>query len=176
MPEYPPIESLLPHTGPIVLLRRVLAHAERETVCEVVPTGDDLLADAAGRVPAWVGIEYMAQCVAAHSGMLARVRGVAPRPGFLVASRRIDLHAAELVPDRALWVRARHVWGEHEGMVSFDCTVSDAVTGAALVSGRLSCLLPAADDPILRDPSGAASRSDETSAPSEASASSEASA
>jgi predicted hotdog family 3-hydroxylacyl-ACP dehydratase len=38
-------------------------------------------------VPGWVGIEYMAQAVAAHAGYQARLEGEPPAIGYLLGTR-----------------------------------------------------------------------------------------
>ena len=38
-------------------------------------------------VPAWAGVEYMAQTIAAHAGVEARARGEPPAIGFLLGTR-----------------------------------------------------------------------------------------
>ena len=72
--DFPDIRSLLPHSGTMVLLDRVVA-ADADSLCaEVAIRPDSLFCNADG-VGAWVGIEYMAQAIAAHAGYLARLRG-----------------------------------------------------------------------------------------------------
>ena len=70
----PDIRRLVPHAGPMVLLDRLLA-VDEETLCaEVTIDADTLFCD--GReVGAWVGVEYMAQAIAAHAGYAAMLRG-----------------------------------------------------------------------------------------------------
>ena len=68
----PPVEDVLPHAGGMVFLSRVLSHERHRTVCEVEIDRQSLLGDVSGGVPAWIGLEYMAQCVAAHGGVAAR--------------------------------------------------------------------------------------------------------
>ncbi|WP_307732400.1 hypothetical protein [Massilia sp. MB5] len=83
----PAFRSLVPHAGPMALLDRVL-EADEESLCAEVAIRADSLFYAEGGVGSWVGIEYMAQAVAAHAGYLARQRGEAVKPGFLLGSRR----------------------------------------------------------------------------------------
>ena len=51
----------------------------------VVPEAGLFVED--GQVPAWVGIEYMAQAIAAWAGCRARAAGKPPQLGFLLGSR-----------------------------------------------------------------------------------------
>jgi predicted hotdog family 3-hydroxylacyl-ACP dehydratase len=136
----PPLPLLLPHAGPMRLLDRVESHDRERTRCRALPAASTLFQDAAGDVPAWVAIEYMAQCAAAHGGLVARARGEAPRPGLLVGSRRLVFRCDSFAPDVALRVTARHVAG-HGDSFAFDCSVEDPAGGPPLVEGRLSVVL-----------------------------------
>ena len=105
---FPPIASLLPHAGPMCLLERVTEHQRSHTVCSVDPSRSALLAAPDGSVPVWVGLEYMAQCIAAHGGLVARALGEPLRPGVLLGSRRLRFGVGRFASDRELRVTARH--------------------------------------------------------------------
>jgi predicted hotdog family 3-hydroxylacyl-ACP dehydratase len=119
------------------LLARVVEHQPTRTVCSVVPRRGDLLADPDGRVPVWVGLEYMAQCVAAHGGLIARSAGRAPRPGLFLGSRRARFGARHFAPDREVRVTVRHHRGER-GLVAFDCEIRAGTGGSPLVEARVN--------------------------------------
>jgi predicted hotdog family 3-hydroxylacyl-ACP dehydratase len=145
VPEFPALAELLPHAGAMVLLARVASHAGDATVC-VAEIGDDaLFGNASGDVPAWMGLEYMAQCIAAHSGLRGLAGGEPPRVGFLVGSRRMTFHVRLFRRGQMLTVQARQVWGGAKGMVAFDCNMADADTGELLAEGRLGCFIPGDD-------------------------------
>ena len=134
---WPPIAELIPHAGSMCLLDRVVEHSPAETTCAVDPAASDLLARADGSVPAWIGVEYMAQCVAVHGGLAARSRGESPKPGILLGSRRLRFDARDFVPGDELLVRARHEAGE-TGLVVFDCSLARAAGGGPVVEGRIN--------------------------------------
>jgi len=144
-PSYPRVDDVLPQSGRMVLLTRIVAHTDRRTTCIVEISPASTFADADGAVPAWVGVEYMAQCVAAHGGLRARAAGDPVTPGFLLGSRSIALHADHFRPGQRLEVEAAHVWGEHD-FFSFACAVRDAQTGATLVEGTLAVARAAGAD------------------------------
>ena len=87
MSAWPPIEDVLPHRGTMLLLDRVEAYAPTHVRCSYTPRADAWYADADGAMPAWYGIELMAQTVAAHVGLTARQAGRPPRLGALLGSR-----------------------------------------------------------------------------------------
>jgi predicted hotdog family 3-hydroxylacyl-ACP dehydratase len=138
-PGFPAIEAILPHEGAMVLLSRVLSHHDDRTVCAVDVDDSGMFRDASGAVPVWVAVEYMAQCVAAHAGLVAHAAGEPPPMGFLLGGRRVTFHVARFQRGERLRVNARRVWGGTGGMVSFACSLEDAPTGKLLAEGRLNC-------------------------------------
>lgn len=135
------MEALVPHATPMRWLRRVVAHAGDETVCEACADDLALLQDARGAVPGYATLELAAQCVAAHARLFASDAG-APRIGFLLGARRFQVHAPELAPGQLLRVRVKRQWGAATGPVSFDSEVRDAASGTLLAAGRISCFTP----------------------------------
>ena len=66
---FPPVTAYVPHRGAMLLIDRVVAVDADQVPAElVVPeegwTGRD------GGVPAWIGVEYMAQAIAAFERVL----------------------------------------------------------------------------------------------------------
>ncbi len=137
MSRLPELHGLLPHAGRMRLLSRIVEHDPSHTTCAVDAGGGGPFRRADGSVPAWVGLEYMAQCAALHGGLGCRARGEAPRPGLFLGSRRTRLHVDAFGPGQALRVTARHRRGEL-GLVAFDCEVCDAADGRPLAEGRLN--------------------------------------
>ncbi len=144
-PDLPGVAEIVPHAGEMVLLARVVSHAGDETVCAAQIGDDVLLATPEGDVPAWMGLEYMAQCIAAHAGLVGRASGEPPRVGFLLGARLVTFHARCYRRGQRLAVRAHRLWGGPRGMVAFDCDVTDAETGTVLAEGRLNCFMPGDD-------------------------------
>ena len=72
-----PLAELLPHAGDMILIDQVLSFDEEQihTRATVKPGG--LFNRPDGSLPAWVGIELMAQSVAAYAGCRARQKGPA---------------------------------------------------------------------------------------------------
>ncbi len=136
----PPVAELLPHSGPMRLLERVLAHDADGTRCAVWPGRSALFRDATGRVPCWVAAEYMAQCAAVDGSLRLRARGVSPRPVLFVGSRRIAFHREAFDPSQRLEVEARYAAGRPGGLVAFDCALFAGEGGDTLAEGRLNVL------------------------------------
>lgn len=138
---FPPIDSLVPQSGPMRLIGRVLDHDETATRCEVDPARSQLFRDPLGRIPAWVALEYMAQTAAAHGGLLARKRGEPLKPALFVGSRRLTFRCPDFVPGSLLEVTARHSAGRGSRL-AFDCAVLDPDGGEPLAEGRLNVVVP----------------------------------
>ncbi len=140
MTALPPLAELLPHAGPMRLLERVESHDGARTVCLALPAASTLFQEPGGEVPSWLGIEYMAQCAAAHGGLLARARGEGPIPGLFVGSRRLVFRCHTFAPGVPLRISARLAAGRGSTL-AFDCAIENPAGGPALVEGRLNVLL-----------------------------------
>jgi len=120
----PDIRSLLPHAGPMVLLERVVSVDEESLLAEVCIRPGSLFCRAGG-VGAWVGIEYMAQAIGAWSGYAARLRGEAPKLGFLLGTRRYECRRPIFVLGSRLRVHVQRVFQNENGLGSFECVIDD---------------------------------------------------
>ena len=135
MTSYPPIVELVPHRPPMLLLDRVLSYDGERVVCETVLGPDSPFAEQ-GEVPAVVGIEYMAQTIAAGAGLSARDKGdQAGRTGFLLGCRNLSIAVDSFQIGDRLTVEARRTWGENQ-IGSFACKVQRG--DEVLVEGALT--------------------------------------
>jgi predicted hotdog family 3-hydroxylacyl-ACP dehydratase len=153
---FPDVADLLPHARRMLLLSSVIEHAPDRTTCVVEVDRSELFRDPEGYVPAWVGLEYLAQCTAVYGSLVARARGKAPRFGFFIGGRRLSLHVDRFRPGQRLHVSVRHLRGDN-GLVAFDGTIQDAGGGAPLVEGRLSVY---SVESLAQRPPGIGSESD----------------
>ena len=74
-----PITEFLMHRDSMLLLDELVACEGDSTACEWRVEPDDSFVEPGEGVPAYVGVEFMAQCVAVHAGCA---------PGSLVTDRR----------------------------------------------------------------------------------------
>ncbi len=129
-----PISAIVPHAGPMSLLDRALTGDAESLVAEVDIRADGLFFDGYG-VAGWVGIEFMAQAVAAWAGWQARLAGGEPKVGFLLGSRRYDCQVSHFLPGQTLRVSARRAFQADNGLGQFDCRIEigdQLVASAAL--------------------------------------------
>ena len=62
------VEELMPHAGNIVLLDKITSWDDNSLSASVAVGADGLFIDEHNFVPGWIGIEYMAQTIAAWAG------------------------------------------------------------------------------------------------------------
>ena len=120
------IASLVPHGGGMLWLERLIAGDDNSVLAEALVGREHLFAQADG-VPAWTGIEYMAQAIAAWAGLRAQARGQSAKPGFLLGTRRYDCSRAKFAFGLRLRIEARcELFGDN-GLGMFACRLLDGV-------------------------------------------------
>ena len=142
---WPPraMDDWVPHRGAMSLLGGVVRIEDQAVVAHVVVPAGGLFATPDG-VPAWVGIEYMAQAIAAWSGARARANGGSPRIGFLLGSRRYEATVPVFAPGALLRVSAQCELIADNGLGMFECRITH--DDRLLATGRLSVFEPGPDD------------------------------
>jgi predicted hotdog family 3-hydroxylacyl-ACP dehydratase len=117
------IADVLPHQGRLLLLDELAEHGPEHVCCLVHIRGDTLFNDGVHGVPAWVGIEYMAQTICAFSGVEEFVEGNRPSIGLLLGSRRYQSEVEWFAPGSTLRVRAELLLRDENDLVAFQCTI-----------------------------------------------------
>jgi predicted hotdog family 3-hydroxylacyl-ACP dehydratase len=136
----PPLAELVPHSGSMLLLDELLHADEERTVARTTIRPDQLFADDEG-VPGWVGIEYMAQTMAAWSGARGFRSGQPPRIGFLVGTRRYECDVPVFPPGSVLTITANAEMISEESLSLFACTIS--VGGREVARADITVFQPA---------------------------------
>lgn len=115
---------------------QVLPHRDEMLLADVVDYGADygqitltvrpesLLCDGERGVPAWAGIEYMAQAMGVFSGVERQQHGAEPKIGLLIGTRRYDSSVPYFALGAKLTTTARLVFHEAQ-MYVFNCEISD---------------------------------------------------
>ena len=124
------VSELLPHSGDMLLLDELVSYDGESlvatvTIKESAPffrTAGDSTTDGVAGVPAWVGIEYMAQAIAAWSGMRGREEGLRPKPGFLIGTRKY-LSNRSVFPLHSLLSIEVKLRDKHDNLGVFDCEI-----------------------------------------------------
>lgn len=141
------IEHVIPHRGAMRLVDRLLEWDEHRAVVEVVAPGNGPFDCVDGGVPAWIGIEYMAQAIAAWSGCTAREAGRAPAMGFLLGTRRYESSLPAFAADAPLRVEARCELMGDNGLGSFACAIFAG--GERVASANISVFQPEDADAFI---------------------------
>lgn len=123
----------------MALLDRVVEVEADHIVVELSVRDDGLFSNARQQVPAWVGLEYMAQTIAAFSGYHRKCRGEAVDLGFLLGTRFYQCSVSTFPCGSTLRVRADKAVEGNPEMSVFDCKIED---GQVLASARLNVFLP----------------------------------
>jgi predicted hotdog family 3-hydroxylacyl-ACP dehydratase len=140
------IERLMPHRGEMRWLHRLIACDEQSVQVEAMVREDHPLADADG-VPAWAGIEYMAQAIAVWAGTRALARGEAIKPGFLLGTRRYECEPTHFAAGSTLRIDAHcELFGDN-GLGLFACRI--LCGGVLLASANVSVFEPPEPGPFL---------------------------
>jgi predicted hotdog family 3-hydroxylacyl-ACP dehydratase len=119
------IAAILPHAGPMRLLDELRDHGPDHVTCGVTIQPQTMFCDGAHGVPAWVGLEYMAQTVCAFSGIEEVRAGRLPSIGLLLGSRAYDSQVEWFAPGANLSIRADLLLRDESDLVAFDCSIHE---------------------------------------------------
>ncbi len=117
------VSDLVPHSGLMSLLDCIVDYGEDWLEAEVLITRQSLFANENG-VPAWVGMEYMAQAVAAFAGTQERRKGEKPKLGFLVGTRKYTCSTDNFPFHQTLSLRVERELETADGLNVFQCELS----------------------------------------------------
>ena len=136
----PTVDQTLPHEPPMILLDRLVRKTETGLISEVqirdgIPFFDD------GMVPAFVGVEYMAQTVAAYSGVESIGNGGQAKIGFLLGIQKFTSKCRLFSNGQILQVAVDHDWGDSQ-LMHFMGVITDSETKEVLQEAQLSAFEP----------------------------------
>ncbi len=121
--EHTDVAPFVPPADRLVWLDRIVDHGDEWLEAEVTVRRESLLADETG-VGGWVGIEYMAQAVAAWAGVQARACGEPVKIGFLVGTRHYASRWPRFPLGSRLRVHVRHDCEAGNGLAVFTCRIA----------------------------------------------------
>lgn len=117
------VEQLVPHAGRMSLLHTIEGYGEDWLEASAEISIDNPFISESG-VPAWVGIEYMAQTVAAFAGRSALLAGDKVKVGFLLGTRRYNTDVPAFAMGTRLLMRVKQLMASEGGLNAFECTIS----------------------------------------------------
>ncbi len=129
------LEQILYHRRPMIFIDDVVESDHDSLVAIVrIRKGIPFYAPDYG-VPAWVGLEYMAQSIAALAGLRATGAGKPVPLGLIIGCRNYACETGNFAPGLELRISVRELAAEEYGLGSFDCTIADP---ALIAQARVS--------------------------------------
>lgn len=141
------VSEVVPHAGKMSLLTRIVNYGEDWLEAEVDITKDSLFVEEKG-VPAYVGIEYMAQAVAAFAGIQQRAQNQAPKLGFLLGTRRYHVNTEWFPLAATLSIRVVRDMVAENGLHVFQTTLTTSQISA---SASLNVFQPDNPEQFLKE-------------------------
>ena len=134
-----PLAELLPHAGDMILIDQVLGFDQEQIHTRLTVRAGGLFNREDGSLPAWVGVELMAQSVAASAGCRARVQRDPVELGFLLGTRKFECNVEHFPAGTELHIHALRSLEDDNGMGVFECHL----TGPGIhASARLNVFRP----------------------------------
>ena len=134
-----PMEDLLPHARPMILIDTVDGYDADSLQVAVTVHAGGLFIDPERGAPAHLAIEWMAQACGAFVGVEAREAGAAVRLGLLLGTRSFTAHRPWFPLGTQAGVHVALVYRDGE-MGVFDCTVT--IGGEAAAEAQLTVYQP----------------------------------
>lgn len=110
----------------MVLLDAVESFDDDSIVCLRTLTPGGLFQNADGSLPAWAGIELMAQAIAAWLSCRGRATGEPVRLGLLLGTREFHSDADTFAAGTCLRISAHRSFHDEHGMGAFVCRIDGA--------------------------------------------------
>jgi len=119
-----PIERVLPHAAPMILIDRIVGWNDTALTAAVTVRADSMFLHPDKGIPAHVAIEWMAQSCGALTGIQALDAGDPVRIGFLLGTRQFSASVPWFPLGSTLLVTVRVNFRDQE-MGVLDCTVAE---------------------------------------------------
>jgi len=140
------VADLVPHRRTMSWLDRVIS-VDAERVVAEADIGEASLFLRGGQLDAWIGLEYMAQAIAAWAGHRARSQGRSVTLGFLVGTRRYEVRRQSFRVGECLRIEANCELMADNGLGMFACRI--LVDGELTASANLSVFEPPEGEAFL---------------------------
>ena len=131
-----PASRFVLHREPMLFLDTLTAIDAESAECEWQVREDFPLVVPGRGVPGYAGIEYMAQCVAVHSGARANVRGQEPPLGLLLGTRNYECRVPYFEVGGRFTAACEELVRDSQGMGSFACRIES--NGTVIAEANLA--------------------------------------
>lgn len=143
------LDELIAHRPPMRLLDRVISVDDTQAVAELTVRKDNPLYVAGRGLPAYVGLELMAQTIGLIDGMRCKSDGQPPKIGFLLGCRRYAADRSEFELGMRLNIAVKMVFSGGD-MYSFESRIDDAA-GRTIATANLNVYAPSNPRAFLKD-------------------------
>lgn len=117
------ITDILPHRDTMLWQDTVLGHDTQKVTCSYRIPAAAWYLDAQAAMPAWLGIEVMAQAVAAHVALTAIGEGRPAKRGALLGSRDFSSRLAAFPAGSTLRTTALMEFRDDSGLGAYQCAI-----------------------------------------------------
>lgn len=140
------IEEVVPHDHPMILVEQLVSYSSDDASCliQIRPDSNFYNSDKQS-VPAYVGLEYLAQTIAAYANALKLEEGGEVALGFLVSARNYVATVSEFTLGMELITSVTKLFKEDNGLSVFECSIACGTD--KLVEAKINVFEP--DDPNL---------------------------
>ncbi len=119
----PPIEELLPHRGIMLMLDRAIDFENDSTITEYSPRKGAWYCDDADNMPAWIGIELMAQSAAVHINLKKRSANAPAKHGALLGTSKYHATVPSFTCGVKLRIHVSMTYHDVSGLGAYDCRI-----------------------------------------------------
>jgi predicted hotdog family 3-hydroxylacyl-ACP dehydratase len=123
------VHEVLPHAGRMLLLDRLMDYGPEHVTCGLTIRPDTLFSEPTLGVPAWVGIEYMAQTAGVYSGINDRLASRAPAVCLLLGARSYRATAPYFSIGSSLRIVTTLVLRDDDDLAAFQCAIYSRAGG-----------------------------------------------
>lgn len=146
-----PATHLIPHSGKMAQLKRIIDYGEDWIRAEADLTADNIFAEN-GRIPAWAALEILAQGIAALAGIRAEQAGEPVRPGFLLGTRKFTASVAHL-PLTTVTINVQESMVDERGFGVYRCVLTDG-DGITLADAAINAFSPSDIEQFMQTQTG----------------------
>lgn len=153
--EHPPevsrfsIEQLIPHDHPMILVDSPVSADETSLTVTVTIRDDNLFYDKdSNAIPGWVGMEMMAQTIAAYAGYQALCVNEPVKVGFLLGTRKYQTCQPFFALGNQYQITVEKLYQEDNGLGAFKCTMTQDAEDVA--SANINVFSPPNVDEFLQ--------------------------
>ncbi len=120
------IEDIIKHRKPMRLVDNLISFGKDNACVSVcINEGSEFYQVEQQGVPSYIGIEYMAQAIAAQAGANELANGKDIRLGFLLGTRKYKPNSAFFTRGITLHITVKRLLVDAAGLSVFDCSIVD---------------------------------------------------